>query len=205
MLAVMRFPEKPTVHGALSPMGGEACWRVHPNSLERGETFRTCFYCGSIHPEDLLKALADGGKLGGADWKYGWPHKFYIDVVNPEPDRLFEMGGETKWTDKPCPRCCEPTGEVKIQYAGQDADRCGACYGHRKERLHTPHMSTRETFHAKWYNEHLQDAGYDPEAFDALVAALEKHSGVAFDLVPDPKVEGEVTLRWRAPRHGYQR
>jgi hypothetical protein len=204
MLTVMRFPEKPTVHGTQSPVSGyPAIWR--PPFADRGETFRTCFYCGSIHPEDLLKALDAGGKLGGSDWKYGWPHKFYVDVPNPEPDRLFEMGGETRWTDNPCPRCCDAAGAVKPEYASPEVDRCGSCYGHRKERVHTPHMSTRETLHAKWYNEHLQDEGYDPEAFDAVVVALEKHAGIRFDLVPDPKIPEQTTLQWRAPRYGYQR
>jgi hypothetical protein len=37
-----------------------------------------CSYCGSIHFDDIRKVLAEGGKLGGSDWKYGYPHKFYV-------------------------------------------------------------------------------------------------------------------------------
>jgi hypothetical protein len=46
---------------------------------------RWCSYCGSLHPEDLCNGLEQGRfKLGGADWKYGWPHKFYVSPVgNP--------------------------------------------------------------------------------------------------------------------------
>lgn len=44
-----------------------------------GESHRTCDYCGSIHPEDLHKGLMElEWRLGGSDWKYGWPHKFYV-------------------------------------------------------------------------------------------------------------------------------
>jgi len=44
-----------------------------------GRPYRACDYCGSIHPEDLYKGLKDQGwTLHGADWKYGWPHKFYV-------------------------------------------------------------------------------------------------------------------------------
>src|SRR3990172_5550282 len=41
-----------------------------------GQATRTCGYCGSVHPEDLLRELVAGATLGGSDWKYGWPHKF---------------------------------------------------------------------------------------------------------------------------------
>lgn len=39
-----------------------------------------CSYCGSITIEKLVELLATPGtSYGGSDWKYGWPHKFYID------------------------------------------------------------------------------------------------------------------------------
>lgn len=43
-----------------------------------GRSYRTCSYCGCIHPEDLIAYVKGGGTLGGSDWKYGWPHKFYL-------------------------------------------------------------------------------------------------------------------------------
>jgi hypothetical protein len=51
--------------------------------------WRTCSYCGSIHPEDLLGVLERGARMHGCDWKYGHPHKHYLDIPNPEPKRLF--------------------------------------------------------------------------------------------------------------------
>lgn len=42
--------------------------------------WRHCSHCGSIHPEDLMLVLKSGAKLRGSDWKYGWPHKFYIET-----------------------------------------------------------------------------------------------------------------------------
>jgi len=59
-----------------------------------GAPWRTCSWCGSIHPEDLLdrpepsmmKAIEVGGRhlvdvpnVEWADMKYGWPHKLYLD------------------------------------------------------------------------------------------------------------------------------
>ena len=45
--------------------------------------YRTCSYCGSIHPEDFYNYLTTvpNLKVGGSDWKYGWPHKFYIENI----------------------------------------------------------------------------------------------------------------------------
>lgn len=44
--------------------------------------FRTCSYCGSIHPQDLLEMLQAGDTLELADLKHGWPHKFYTSEYN---------------------------------------------------------------------------------------------------------------------------
>jgi hypothetical protein len=51
---------------------------------------------------------------------------------------------------------------------------------------------------AKWYNEHLQDAGYDQEALQVLLAALTEHSGIEWGI-------NENGLYYRAPYGGYQR
>lgn len=57
--------------------------------------WKSCSYCGSMHPDYVLEVLKEGAKLYGADWKYGWPHKFYIEVSNPDPQKVFELG--SKW------------------------------------------------------------------------------------------------------------
>ncbi|MHB2016975.1 MAG: hypothetical protein ACYCW6_08535 [Candidatus Xenobia bacterium] len=95
----MIWPEKPTSH-VISPVfriSTEIYWRS-PRGRDRGpymETFRTCSYCGCIHPEDLLNALNAGATLGGSDWKYGWPHKFYVEhIPNPIAGQMVEVG----WT-----------------------------------------------------------------------------------------------------------
>lgn len=72
----MIFPERPTCHdNDLSPVFKTMApeWRTR-----EGGPHRRCSYCGSLHPEDLMKVLGEGARLGGADWKYGWPHKFYV-------------------------------------------------------------------------------------------------------------------------------
>jgi hypothetical protein len=94
----MKWPEKPTCHD-VAPVFKIAIpsWRTpEPTRPPYGSTFRTCSYCGSIHPEDLAKYLSDGATLGGSDWKYGWPHKFYVqNIPNPLAGQTVETG--SRW------------------------------------------------------------------------------------------------------------
>lgn len=90
------WPERPTCHdddpSQHSPFNFPApLWRA---ADERG--FRTCSHCGSIHPEDLLRALQAGSQLECADMKYGWPHKFYVHGV-PSSDLQSAGSGWAKW------------------------------------------------------------------------------------------------------------
>jgi len=98
----MVFPERPTCHGSdwqAQRIGSNRDVFVWRPPMRRGnegliDAGRTCGYCGSLHPEDLLRVLADEKtEIGGADWKYGWPHKFYINVPNPEADLVVKIGG----------------------------------------------------------------------------------------------------------------
>lgn len=51
------------------------------DGAERPAERETCSYCGSITVADVLKAFQTPGvRWSGSDWKYGWPHKFYISI-----------------------------------------------------------------------------------------------------------------------------
>lgn len=65
---------------------GEWKWRTR-----EGDTFRSCPYCGSVHPDDLLEALNKGARLGGSDWKYGFPHKFYVYGGPPNMIKFYTL------------------------------------------------------------------------------------------------------------------
>ena len=42
---------------------------------------QTCSFCGSMTIDDVVKyAQIPGTEYSGSDWKYGWPHKFYISI-----------------------------------------------------------------------------------------------------------------------------
>lgn len=68
---------------------GQAVYRMFAGNVPDGaggrkeepDLYRTCSYCGSLHVETVLQAMVRRGtEYSGADWKYGWPHKFYIDI-----------------------------------------------------------------------------------------------------------------------------
>lgn len=56
---------------------GKVLWQENTHG-NHPDPYRHCSYCGSLHFEDIRKIVEEGGKLGGSDWKYGYPHKFYI-------------------------------------------------------------------------------------------------------------------------------
>jgi len=93
----LSYPERPTCHGE-KPRFAESkgvSWETREAKGSYGVNLRHCSYCGSLHPEDLLKALENGAKLEMADWKYGWPHKFYVSgIPNPMVGEIVEMGGK---------------------------------------------------------------------------------------------------------------
>jgi hypothetical protein len=70
---------------------------VDGDGYESADTFRTCSYCGSIAPEDLLAAFRAGGvTLDGSDWKYGFPHKFYVrGIKNPIAGKQVQVGSRS--------------------------------------------------------------------------------------------------------------
>lgn len=169
----MEWPKKPTCHDSdyQAKRFGSQSWEYRrPDSRNPdGEPFRRCSYCGSIHPEDLLNALSAGAQLGGSDWKYGWPHKFYVtNIPNENRDRQAEIGSTSYWDEKKGKSVTEPM------------------YG------------TEGDFHAKWYNQHLQDAGFDDEAREAFLKRLTDASGIEWGVT-----DGKAW--YRAPHAGFQK
>jgi hypothetical protein len=153
----MQWPERPTCHDEdrqARRFRQRWDWDRRPadERWPQGIPYRTCSYCGSIHPEDLLAALAAGAELHGADWKLGWPHKFYIEnIPNPNRDALAEVGMKS--------------------YPGPDG-----------ERVHESIYGAQGNFNSKWYNVHLMDQGYDEEALSVLMQRLSVASGIAWGI-----------------------
>lgn len=113
--------------------------------------FRTCGYCGSIHPDDLLGYIERGevGSAEMADRKYGYPHKVYVGVTNPLAGQPVSRAMSS-----------EPNGKG----------------GHTKT-YETPRPDGPFT-HAKFYTRHL--IGLDDPQFHALSSWIERTTGWLF-------------------------
>jgi hypothetical protein len=143
-----------------------------PKWEARDRGFRTCNYCGSIHPEDLLRVLQAGATLETADWKYGWPHKFYVSNV-PNANH----GNEVSRSSGSGPLPMSSADRARwLSYAERPGCRVDITEadGRWNAKVFEPDSPTT---HAKWYNDHLFELS--PEAFDALVPRLAV-TGVTF-------------------------
>ena len=71
--------DKSVAHKHDMNLYGQGLW---PDGLapweKRGDDHHHCEYCGSLHPEEVAKAIRAGAVGEWADWKYGWPHKVYF-------------------------------------------------------------------------------------------------------------------------------
>lgn len=105
----LAWPARPTCHDG-DPLAerfpGSAEWRPEdpqgehvkeagPYGSPYGYPFKTCGFCGSMSAEDLYRYMTDGitpVSLEMADWKYGYPHKFYVKgIANPKAGQ--QVGG----------------------------------------------------------------------------------------------------------------
>lgn len=157
-----------TVHGLEAARWGGWDWR----EPSRGEHFRRCNYCGSIHPDDLVAEPA--WRAEWADQKYGWPHKFYVNIPNRDPDALYVVG---QANHKPASHPAYPWFDSTQLTAQQEAamERDGYAPGSRYRREYVQ-FGTRTHHFAKFYTVHLKDSAITAET----KAAIEQRCGLSF-------------------------
>lgn len=139
----------------------------------RGEHFRRCSWCGSVHPEDL--AAETGWVAQWADRKYGWPHKFYVDIPNRAPEALFVISsiwGDRAEAEPGYVAVADLTDEQRV-IAERDGSLTTAPDGRGPRYLA---FGTRPMHPGKFYSIHLSDADLDP----AVKQTIEQQSGLAF-------------------------
>lgn len=219
----------------------------------RGEHFRRCSFCGSIHPEDLAaeqagtgtcrvcgeqgwepcfraqkapwmtdEALAEldlpdeerarvdalhpnhrydpgGWHASWADRKYGFPHKFYVDIPNHDLGALFCIsschearegpyapGGESyspPWERTPGFQWVAWADLSPGQLAIVRRDGMGAGEDHADYFS----FGTRPSHHAKFYTIHLADPAVSQDVKDAI----QRVSGLRFRFTEDGRVGWE--------------
>ena len=140
------------VHGQEAERWGGWSWR----EPSRGEHFRRCSYCGSIHPEDL--AAEPDWRADWADMKYGWPHKFYIPISNRTPEQQFIISASNA-DEAPDYGQWIPVSEIPETVNTEGWSDLQADYNWVQ-------LGTRRSHYAKFYSVHLADPTIDPSALE---------------------------------------
>jgi hypothetical protein len=157
-----------------------------------GEHFRRCSWCGSVHPDDL--AAETDWRASWADRKYGWPHKFYVDILNRDPEALFVVSSTSGGGEQGKANAIRdgyilledlsPADWEIIARDGYKWDMTGEGY-----RPHGVKFGTRRVHHAKFYSVHAAD----PSISDETKAAIASRSGLLFEFTEDGRI------RWTPP------
>lgn len=160
----MSEPTIDPVHGHdFNFRGHEWAWR-EPG---RGEHFRRCSWCGSIHPDDLVAEPI--WRADWADWKYGWPHKFYVEIGNRDPGALFVLAaGNTRDL---------PTGAVLAEDLTDEQQQILTRDGFSSWAGGWVQFGTRAHHFAKFYTVHLAD----PAISNDTIEAVERGCGLRFE------------------------
>lgn len=171
-------PQPGPVHAGEADRWGGWHWR----DPDRGEHFRRCSYCGSMHPEDLVNT--PGCRVDWADQKYGWPHKFYVHVPNLDPDRLYVIGSSNHPTNGWPQYHDLPREQRKIvrREAGYPKDVKSGYY----------QLGTRSHHFGKVYTQHLADPNLSAEVRQQVGLMC----GLVFEFLPDGRIA------WKAPEVG---
>lgn len=122
------------------PMNGEATWKPRDGHL-------TCSYCGSLHPDEFMKAAEAGVEIGPTDKSY----KAYLDVPDPGvgapaiyASANFPQEGEG-WTQ------ITPENRAELPLDQWQLDNWPDGHWVKVE-------PRRATTHAKFYFQHLSEA-----------------------------------------------
>ncbi len=175
-----------TAHGDVTQGGifkyEPACWEHREFDAEDsyGYPFRQCSHCGSIHPADLLQYLKQGARIHWADFKYGWPHKIYVDgIPSPRaghPHKQYTYCGRLSPDDDPAEWEQYETGKFDSNTGKPELSYC---------KLTGIYPNPAET-PTKFYSIHLKDA--DDATFTELAEFIAKRTGVRFKKDAEGKI-----------------
>lgn len=173
--------------------GWDACFRGQPLGIGRDEIKR--LLADPSIPDDEKQRLrgehpAHSYDPGGwyaswADRKYGWPHKFYVDIPNRSPGALFVIGSQ--YGPPMTPR---PDGLEWV--AWKDLSRAQQKVAKRDGYDREPHpnyvgFGTRDSHFGKFYTIHLADPAISQDVKDII----QRISGLRFTFTDDGKIGWE--------------
>jgi hypothetical protein len=149
----------------------------HWEDPARGEHFRRCSFCGSVNPDDL--AAEQEWRAEWSDRKYGWPHKFYVDITNREPSAVFAIGS-TFGAFADAPKENE-LGLTWVAWSELTAEQ-QEFWTRQSDGKQLPRYvgyGNRTAHHAKFYSVHLAD----PELSAEIKDIVERGCGLRFRFI----------------------
>lgn len=155
------------VHGGAAERWGGWSWR----GPRRGEHWRTCSYCGSIHPEDLAVEIQGENppRPEWSDFKYGWPHKVYVRGIalrDTDMLRVFSFGNHASKREHPLPEGAVLTSDL-TRAQRKIVKACG--YDPKADDSYYTFGAMGDGW-AKHYSAHLADPAVSADAVDAISA-----------------------------------
>ena len=159
----------------------------------RGEHFRRCSFCGSISPEDL--AAESAWRADWADRKYGWPHKFYVDIVNRNAGALFVISGRSDATQGPYAPGGEkwtPPEPGLIAWEDLTPEQLAIAERDGWQRTDYVRFGTRASHFGKFYTVHLADLRVSQDVKDTI----QRTGGLRFTWLDDGRVSWQA---WQDP------
>lgn len=142
-----------------------------------GEHFRRCSYCGSIHPWDL--AAEPTWRADWADQKYGWPHKFYVEIPNRDPNRLYCTGSASGPRADQGYIAFRDLTEYQREVVKRDGWRTPG-EGYASAFM----FGTRASHFGKFYTIHLSDPSMEP----LVKTKIEQVCGLEFTFNDDGRI-----------------
>jgi hypothetical protein len=138
-------------------------------TYDTGWSTTRCSFCGSMPPSELAAAIKAGARVSWADFKYGWPHKVYVDGV-PNPFAGMLAVRSMTYCGKP-PQEELDAGKWERYQVGFDRTTGEPEFSYRIVGEARPEPATT---HGKFYTEHLQDATPEERVI------IERAMGISF-------------------------
>jgi hypothetical protein len=147
-----------------------------------------CSFCGSMKPSELVAAINAGANVHWSDFKYGWPHKIYVDDIPNQFAGVMEARSSTsRQAHDPMPesqRVAEGWAVPIVREEIEQTIHDGVLTRENSTKWldYNQYSEAPAKTHGKFYTEHLKDATDDERA------VIEKAMKISFTFHDDGAV-----------------
>lgn len=136
-------------------------WQV---DVERtGHGYRTCTYCGGLHPADFITLIREGVEVEATDKSY----KFYVPIPSTDPDRLWVVSTAYNHV---------PDGYLTWEQMSKEQRRAAKAGDYKKTAGFR--FGTKPTQFGKFYTQHFQ------QGYGATFRALRAQDAIRWKYPP---------------------